>query len=300
MALTGWNVTDGTKRQLFQNPSGIQFYTWPIAPNWRIVPGGQINQFLYADGTTTVSLPLFAFQGLRMYDQPVAWVPPFSYREKPYNYVVPISWVTNTINPPGLIQTTLTQVINNFAFKLRRISFAYHQGPMNTASAQLLGCRLYDWQDRVLSSDWILTNLIDFNARSATGSFIFGPHANFPAIPLLYPVNGRIKIDLTDMEAQLAGSVSDIEGSILFEGVNLEPCASDAPGAITPDDQAIHLYSNRVVYPLPYIYTPNTVNFASNKATFNSQTVFPLALDADSEFWMSAVHRVAPFTGSPT
>lgn len=292
MAVIALNMNDGTKRNLFQNPTSLPFFTYPIAPNWAIVPGGQLSQTLYADGTSTTSLPAFVFQGLRLYSDPVAWVPNFSYREKPYNYVVPINFVANTVNPPGIIQQTITQVINNYAFKVRRISFAYHQGPTNTAAPQQLGCRLYDWQDRALMNDWVHTALLDFNARDLIGAFIYGPHANFPAVPLYYPVNGRIKIDLTDMDAQFAGSVSDIQGSILFEGVNMIPCGKNAAGAITPDNGAMNLYGGRTVYPLPYFYTPPMLNFATNKQTFTSQASFTVACDADSDFWLSAVHNI--------
>lgn len=289
MAITNWNVDDGTKRTLFQNPSGIPFFTWPIAPNWRIVAGGQINQVINVD-TSTTTLPILLFQGIRMYDLPVCWRPNFTYVEKPYSYEVPINFVANTVTAPGIIQKTLSQIINNYAFKLRRISFAYRAGPTNTAQPQQLGCRLFDWQNRQLMNDWVNTMVLDFNARDQFGAFVYGPHASFPAIPLLYPVNGQIRIDLTDMLAQASGSVSDIQGTILFEGANMVPCAKAHPGAVQPDNQDVHLFDGRVKYPLPYFYTPPMLNFTTNKATFTDSTRFSVAVDGDSDFWMNAIH----------
>lgn len=300
MALTGWNIDDGTKRTLFQNPTSIPFFTWPIAPNWRVVSGGQINQTLYADGSPTTSGPLFLFQGLRMYDSPVCWRPNYYYEEKPYNYVVPIDFVKNTVNPPGIIQQTITQIVNNYDFKLRRISLSYGAGPTNTTIAPPnLGCRLFDWQARQLMSDWVNVQFLDFNAPDETGVASYGPHSSFPSIPLLYPVNGQIRIDLTDMLAQAAGVVSDIQGSILFEGVNMVPCARNASRAVAPDDQAIHLFDGRVQYPLPYFYTPPSLNFTTNEATFTDQTRFTVAVDGDSDFWMAAVHSTLNGSGVP-
>lgn len=301
MAVIAFNIDDGTKRQMWQNPTSLGFFSYPVAPNWPIPPGGNINQTLIADGSSTTSLPLFLFQGLRMYDSPVAWVPKFAYKEQPYVYAVPINFVANTVNPPAIIQQTIIQIVNNYAFKLRRISLAYHRGPTNTTGvAQQLGCRFYDWQNRSLMSDWVNTMFLNFNAPSQTGVTIYGPHSSFPPCGLFYPVNGQIKIDLTDMLAQAAGAVSDVQGMILFDGVNLVPCDPNAPNAIAPNDGAIQLYDGRVVYPLPYFYTPPMVNITSNEATFTSQQPFTVATDGDSEFWLSVVHNANPPTsGGP-
>ncbi len=292
MALVAWNVDDGTKRNLWQNPTSLPFFSYPIAPSWRVVAGGQINQTLVADGNSTTCGPQFIFQGLRMYDSPVAWIPSYAYREKEYKYAVPINFVQNTINPPSILLQTQNQIVNNFAFKLRRISIAWHAGPTNTAPAQTLGIRLYDWQNRSLMSDFVNAQFLDFNGRNATGAFVLGAHANFPSWPLMYPVNGQIKFDLTDMNATVAGFISDVQGTILFEGVNLIPCDRNAPGAIVPDDGRMMLYGGAVKYPLPYIYTGNTFNYALAKATFTSSQRFGVAVDGDSDFWMTCVHNV--------
>ena len=293
MALTNWNISDGTKRNLFQNPTGIPFWTWPIVPSWKVARGGQINQLLIADGTSTTVGPQFLYQGLRVYDGPVAWKPPYTYREEEYEYAVNFEFTANTVNPPAIIQTTLTQIINNFAFKLKRISVAYRPGPTNTAAAQALGCRIYDWQNRSLMSDWVNTQFLDFNARNSTGSPIYGPHASFPAVPLLYPVNGRFVIDITDMQAQFAGSVSDIQGVILLQGSNLVPCSGLDPRAVQPPAS---IYDNV----LPYFYLNPMINIAQNKQTFTSNAVFSTAIDSDSDFWMTAVHNARSARHGPT
>lgn len=292
MALSTWQIDDGTKRTMWQNPTSIPFYTWPIAPSWRVIPGGQLNQVLTANGVATTVGPQFLFQGLRMYDGPTTWIPNYNYKEEPYSYVLPINFVAATVNAPGFILQNLNLPLNNYAFKLKRISVSWRQGPTNTAPAQTLGMRIYDWQNRILMSDYVPANVIGFNARNATGSFIYGPHASFPAHPLVYPVQGRIQIDLTDLNVPAAGSVSDIQGAILFEGVNMVPCDSSTPGAKRPNDGGIDLYSGKRVFPLPYFYTPSCFNFPSNKLTFTNSAKFALALDGDSEFWMTAVHNI--------
>jgi hypothetical protein len=229
-----------------------------------------------------------------VYDEPVAWKPDFAYREEPYFYVLPINFVQATVNPPGIILQQLSQAVQNYAFKLRRMTFSWRQGPTNTAPAQTLGVRLFDYQARQLMSDFVNANFLDFNARSNTGSFIFGPHSSFPAVPIIYPVNGQIRIDLTDMNATLAGSISDIQGTILFEGTNLIPCdaGSPDPSVIQPSDGGIELMSGKRVYPLPYIYTNNTFNYAANKQTFTSVSNFTIPVDGDSDFWITAVHNL--------
>ncbi len=231
--VTSWNVVDGTKRQLFQNPSVIPFFSYPMAPAWKILPGGQINQTLYeAPPGGATSLPLFLFQGLRVYPESVAYEPDYTYKEEPYMYPIPFSLVGPTVNPPGILQTSVYQAINNYAFRLKRISVVYFEGPTNTAAIADLGCKIFDWQLRQLMNDWVPTQFVDFNSRDSVGNSIYGPHASFPAIPLTWPVNGQIRIDLTDILSQIAGSITDIQGQFLYEGVNLIPCGLSAPGAI--------------------------------------------------------------------
>ncbi len=101
------------------------------------------------------------------------------------------------------------------------------------------------------------------------------------------------------MNAAVAGFVSDIQGTIFFEGVNLVPCDRSDPGAIMPQDGRMLCYGGVVKYPLPYIYTGNTFNAAVFQATFTSQQRFGIAVDGDSEFWITAVHNVKNATVVP-
>jgi len=154
--------------------------------------------------------------------------------------------------------------------------------------------RLYDWQDRILMSDYVPSAMIDFNGRSNASNLNndYGFHANFPAWPLLYPVNGRIGIDLTDLLAQASGAILDIQGSIIFEGVNLISCASTTPGAIVPDDGRLNLYGGGITYPLPFFYCNSMIQEALNDVTFTSQAPFTTNIDGDSDFWMTAAHML--------
>lgn len=294
MGLYSWQVDDGTKRSAWQNPTSLWFWTWPMAPSWPIVKGGQLNQTLLTDSSITC-LPQLIYQGLRKYDSPVAWRPNYVYREVAYEYVIPINYVFNTVNPTAFNQQSNFQIVNNYAFKLQRLQFYYQAGPTNTAAAASLGAVLYDWQSRRLMSDYVNIQFLDFNAPSSTGTFIYGPHASFPAIPLLYPVNGQIRIDLTDMNCPLSGSISDIQGQILLQGVNLVPCSASTPGARAPNGQLINDpetdLSGGATRLLPYFYTANMLNMSQNKATFASSNKFTLSLDGDSEFILTAIHN---------
>jgi hypothetical protein len=300
-----WQIEDGTKRDMWQVPTSLHFWTYPIAPSWPIVKGGQINQTLYTDSSITI-LPQFIFQGLRKYASPVAWRPNYVYREVPYMYVLPINYRFNTVTPTAFNSQSNYQIVNNYAFKLQRMQFMYKAGPNNTAAAAALGAILYDWQARQLMSNFVNTQFIDFNATDSNGNFIYGPHASFPAVPLLYPVNGQIRIDLTDMNCPVSGAVSDIQGQILLQGVNLIPCGVNAPGARRPDGQLLNDPATDLQggasQMLPYIYTANMLNMAQNKATFASSNKFTLSLDGDSEFIMTAVHntQTATITAPPS
>ena len=287
---------------MWQNPTSLFFWTYPVAPSWRIVKGGQLNQTLFTSSSITI-LPQFIYQGLRRYDSPVAWRPNYVYREVPYMYVVPINYVFNTVNPTAFNQQSNFQIVNNYAFKLQRMQFFYEEGPNNTANPAALGAILYDWQARQLMSSFVNTQFLDFNGSSSTGGVLYGPHASFPAVPLLYPVNGQIRIDLTDINCPASGAVSDIQGQILMQGVNLVPCSASAPGARRPDGQLVNDPATdlwgEASQMLPYIYTANLLNMAQNKATFSSSNKFTLSLDGDSEFIMTAVHNTKTITVSP-
>lgn len=259
--------------------------------------GGQLNQTLFTDSSITI-LPQLIYQGLRKYDSPVAWRPNYVYREVPYMYVIPINYVFNTVNETAFNQQSNFQIVNNYAFKLQRMQFLYEAGPNNTAALANMGAIVYDWQSRALMPYYVNTQFLDFNATASNGTVLYGPHSSFPAVPLLYPVSGQIRIDLTDLLCPVSGSVSDIQGQILLQGVNLMPCSAASPGARAPGGQLIQAQAppetdlvggaSRL---LPYFYTANLLNMAQNKATFASSNKFTLSLDGDSEFIMTAIHN---------
>lgn len=159
----------------------------------------------------------FAFMGVRrVYDDNPQG--PVSYWERPFVYggtstaedvlginPVTVSWFAGATR-------SLYVPIKNFGFELRAIAIRHSDGTALTGDEFAL--TIYDSGKNQLSSAPLNNRFIDWNAGVSFGSV-------FPFVPVFYPVNSILQIDLTSF---LCASGGNKAYNIDLHGVERVPC----------------------------------------------------------------------------